>query len=139
MSKDNSEGKKFLDDLLKYTADIEELQAELAYWRESTGAASVAPVDEMIRERTGELEKAICNLRQKKLEATRMIDEMGDPVGRAILRRRYILGDPWVKIAGECGNMSQRNAHYIHDEAMKQFDEIYREKCSHNENGRTVA
>lgn len=126
--KDKLEGKLFLDQLLKYNTDIGEKKAELSYWRKS-GEFSNQSDDDTIRKRTKELEALIHALTEKKLEATRMIDEMQDPVGRAVLRRRYILGDTWSKIADGCGGMSERNAHYIHDMALFDFESIYREKC----------
>ena len=72
-----------------------------------------------------ELEALIASMTEQKLTATRLIDSMSDPVGRAILRRRYILCDTWAKIAGACGRMSERNAHYIHDQALLDFEKIY--------------
>ena len=67
----------------------------------------------------------IQSLTKKKLDATRMIDKMEDPVARAVLRRRYILCDTWARIADSCGGMSERNAHYIHDMALLDFEKIY--------------
>lgn len=126
MRKDETDGKHFLEGLLKYSADIGEKEAELRYWRESGEGGSDKAKDETILLRTGMLEAEIQGLKQKKLIATRMIDEIEDPVARAVFRRRYILGNTWAIVARSCGGMSQRNAHYIHDNAMTEFNKIYR-------------
>lgn len=130
MTKTELKGKAFLDRLLKFETDIGEKNAELAYWKNCCkGYSSVALAPEIER-REKELEGIISEMTEKKLVATRLIDELGDPVGRAILRRRYILCDTWSRIADACGGMSERNAHYIHDNALLDFEEIYRDsKC----------
>ncbi len=125
MTKQELRGKAFLECLLKFETDIGEKNAELAYWKncgKDYPAPGLAPE---IARRERELEDIISEMTEKKLVATRMIDALGDPVGRAILRRRYILCDTWSKIADACGGMSERNAHYIHDNAMIDFEEIY--------------
>ena len=78
-----------------------------------------------VEKRSDELQKMIRSLTEQKLSATKLIDSVEDPVGRAILRRRYILCDTWKKIAIACGRMSERNAHYIHDQALLDFEKIY--------------
>lgn len=125
MKKEDLKGKQYLEELLKYGTEIGEKTAELAYWRENEVLPSdTTEMNEIIRRET-ELEKLIQSLTRKKLDATKMIDEMTDPVARAILRRRYILGDTWAKIAECCGGMSERNAHYIHDMALMDFEKIF--------------
>ncbi len=128
MEKTELKGKVFLERLLKFETDIGEKSAELAYWKKCAGLSdSLAPE---IERRETELRTIISDMTEKKLVATRMIDELCDPVGRAILRRRYILCDTWSKIADACGGMSERNAHYIHDNALLDFEKIFcRTKC----------
>lgn len=125
MNKDHLKGKRFLEDLLKYTTEIGEKTAELAYWRANGLVGESASDSEDISAREKELEMLIQSLTKKKLDATRMIDKMEDPVARAVLRRRYILCDTWARIADSCGGMSERNAHYIHDMALLDFEKIY--------------
>lgn len=123
MNKEQLKGKRFLEDLLKYATEIGEKTAELAYWRADGLAENSDSEDISAREQ--ELELLIQSLTKKKLDATRMIDKMEDPVARAVLRRRYILCDTWARIADSCGGMSERNAHYIHDMALLDFEKIY--------------
>lgn len=123
MSKEQLKGKRFLEDLQKYATEIGEKTAELAYWRVSGLVENSDSKDISAREQ--ELERLIQSLTKKKLDATRMIDKMEDPVARAVLRRRYILCDTWARIADSCGGMSERNAHYIHDMALLDFEKIY--------------
>lgn len=118
-------GKAFLECLLKFETDIGEKSAELAYWKKcGRGFTSDKLVPEIER-REQELEVIISEMTEKKLVATRLIDSLVDPVGRAILRRRYILCDTWSRIADACGGMSERNAHYIHDSALQDFEKIF--------------
>lgn len=123
MNKEQLKGKRFLEDLLKYATEIGEKTAELAYWRADGLAENSDSEDISAREQ--ELELLIQSLTKKKLDATRMIDKMEDPVARAVLRRRCILCDTWARIADSCGGMSERNAHYIHDMALLDFEKIY--------------
>lgn len=96
---------------------------------DANGLAGESDFDsEDISARERELELLIQALTKKKLDATRMIDKMEDPVARAVLRRRYILCDTWARIADSCGGMSERNAHYIHDMALLDFEKIYTSK-----------
>lgn len=128
MNKNHLKGKRFLEDLLKYATEIGEKTAELEYWR-ANGILGLLDCDsDGISTREKELEALIQSLTRKKLDATRMIDELEDPVARAVLRRRYILCDTWARIAESCGGMSERNAHYIHDMALLDFEKIYTSK-----------
>lgn len=125
MVKNELKGKAFLNCLLKYETEINEKTAELAYWKEQSALQGNEMLAEDIRMRELELQNLIASMTEKKLTATRLIDSMTDPVGRAVLRRRYILCDTWAKIASACGRMSERNAHYIHDQALLDFEKIY--------------
>ena len=119
-------GKRFLEHISKMEAQLEEKNDELAYWKRQK---MIYQEDKMIAEnvekRSVELQAMIRLLTEQKLSATKLIDSVEDPVGRAILRRRYILCDTWKKIAVACGKMSERNAHYIHDQALLDFEKIY--------------
>ncbi len=125
MVKNELKGKAFLNCLLKFETEINEKTAELAYWKEQEVLHGNETLADDIQKREAELESLIASMTEQKLTATRLIDSMSDPVGRAILRRRYILCDTWAKIAGSCGRMSERNAHYIHDQALLDFEKIY--------------
>lgn len=125
MTKEDLKGKQYLEGLLQYGTEIGEKTAELAYWRANSECSQGSAGTEEIAQRERELEALIQSLTRKKLDATRMIDEINDPVARAVLRRRYILGDTWAKVAESCGGMSERNAHYIHDLALLDFEKIF--------------
>ncbi len=127
MQKQELRGKAFLERLLKFETDIGEKSAELEYWKRKAVAYPSSDLSAEIAGREAELRQIITGMTEKKLVATRMIDALSDPVGRAVLRRRYILCDTWAKIAGDCGGMSERNAHYIHDNALVDFEKIYEE------------
>lgn len=118
-------GKAFLECLLKFETDIGEKSAELAYWKKCEKGFTSDKLVPEIERREQELEGIISEMTEKKLVATRLIDSLVDPVGRAILRRRYILCDTWSRIADACGGMSERNAHYIHDSALLDFERIF--------------
>jgi hypothetical protein len=108
---------------------IDEKCDELAYWQKQSEFCQYdAELARSIRKRSEELEQLILEMNEQKMSATKLIDDLSDPVGRAILRRRYILCDTWSKIAAACGRMSERNAHYIHDQALLDFEKIY---CGH--------
>ncbi len=119
------DGKQFLEELFRFETEIHEKQTELSYWKEQNLPAGA--LGDEIAERTCELEALIREKTQKKLDATRMIDQMTDPIGRAILRYRYILCRTWAEVADACGGMSERNAHYIHDSAIREFEKLYAE------------
>ncbi len=120
-------GKKFLHRLLKIQLQIDEKCDELAYWKKQSELCDRdTELAQSIHARSEELERLILEMNEQKLSATKLIDDLSDPVGRAILRRRYILCDTWSKIAAACGRMSERNAHYIHDQALLDFEQIYR-------------
>ncbi len=129
MDKTELRGKAFLERLLKFETDIGEKNAELMYWKKNGCALLSDEIAPEIERRERELCAIISEMTEKKLVATRLIDELADPVARAILRRRYILCDTWSKIADACGGMSERNAHYIHDNALFDFETIFRHAC----------
>jgi len=119
-------GKDFLHRLLKLQLQIDEKSAELDYWEKQNELCGDNRImSENIRLRSDELRALILSMNEQKLSATKLIDCVSDPVGRAILRRRYILCDTWEKIASSCGRMSERNAHYIHNQALLDFEKIY--------------
>ena len=90
-----------------------------------TAIKVISPAAKTVEKRSEELQDMIRLLTEQKLSATKLIDSVEDPIGRAILRRRYIFCDTWKKIAIACGKMSERNAHYIHDQALLDFERIY--------------
>lgn len=119
-------GKRFLDHISKMETQLGEKEDELAYWeRQSSIYKEDERIAQTLKKRSEELQEMIRSLTEQKLSATKLIDSLEDPIGRAILRRRYILCDTWKKIASACGKMSERNAHYIHDQALLDFEKIY--------------
>ena len=119
-------GKRFLEHISKMETQLEEKNDELAYWkRQGMIYGEDESIVQTVEKRSEELQEMIRSLTEQKISATKLIDSMEDPIGRAILRRRYILCDTWKKIASACGKMSERNAHYIHDQALLDFEKIY--------------
>ena len=119
-------GKLFLEHISKMEAQLDEKNDELAYWEmQKKIYREDETIAKTVKKRSKELHDMICMLTEQKLSATKLIDSVEDPIGRAILRRRYILCDTWKKIAVACGKMSERNAHYIHDQALLDFERIY--------------
>ncbi|MBR5187818.1 MAG: hypothetical protein IKW18_05045 [Clostridia bacterium] len=119
-------GKLFLEHISKMEAQLDEKNDELAYWEmQKKIYREDETIAKTVEKRSKELHDMICMLTEQKLSATKLIDSVEDPIGRAILRRRYILCDTWKKIAVACGKMSERNAHYIHDQALLDFERIY--------------
>ena len=126
MAQKELKGKNFLHRLLKIQLQIDEKCDELTYWqKQGEICAQDTELAKNIQIRAEELRQLIVEMNDRKLAATKLIDDLSDPVGRAILRRRYILCDTWAKIAAACGRMSERNAHYIHDQALLDFEKIY--------------
>ena len=126
MAQKELKGKNFLHRLLKIQLQIDEKCDELTYWqKQGEICAQDTELAKNIQIRAEELRQLIVEMNDRKLVATKLIDNLSDPVGRAILRRRYILCDTWAKIAAACGRMSERNAHYIHDQALLDFETIY--------------
>lgn len=126
MTTNELKGKKFLQHLMKIQLQVDEKNDELNYWHgQAKFCECNAALSEEIRERTEELRSLIVSMNTQKMSATKLIDGLSDPVGRAILRRRYILCDTWSAVAEACGRMSERNAHYIHDQALLDFEKIY--------------
>ncbi len=129
MTTQNMQGKQFLYQLSKLQLQIDEKSDELEYWKRHLGSYhNNSKFIQKICQRSDELSQLIQSMNEQKILATKMIDCLADPVARAIMRRRYILGESWPDIAIACGRMSERNAHYIHDKALLEFEEIY---CGH--------
>ncbi len=117
--------KHFLECLLDLDTEIDEQKTELAFWQRKRKRETCLSGEQDIERRVAELELRIRDVTERKLFATRLIDTLEDPVARAILRRRYILGDTWTDVAQGCGGMSSRNARYIHDHALFAFEKIF--------------
>ena len=126
MASQELKGKTFLNRLLKIQLQIDEKRDELDYWKKQRELCfNNSELSDGIRQRAEELQMLIMAMNAQKLSATKLIDSVSDPVERAILRRRYILCDTWSRVAEACGKMSERNAHYIHDQALLDFEKIY--------------
>ena len=95
MAQTELKGKTFLHRLLKIQLQIDEKCDELAYWQKQSEFCQYdAELARSIRKRSEELEQLILEMNEQKMSATKLIDDLSDPVGRAILRRRYTDGRP---------------------------------------------
>ncbi len=119
------QGKRFLDRIMKYDAEIKEKKAELAFWRQKREEEKTLAASQEIKRREAELSRKLRDMAANKLLATHLIDSLEDPIARSIMRSRYILGDTWSRVADDCGGMTERNARYIHDHALISFEELY--------------
>ncbi|MBQ9747807.1 MAG: hypothetical protein IJV98_03380 [Clostridia bacterium] len=117
--------RQYLNNMITASAEIEEQRTELAFWSERIRGKEGTRIEPEIRRREEELTLRINDMVEKKLAMTRMIDAITDPIARTILRSRYVFGQKWSCIAENCGGMSERNARYIHDNALFDFEEIF--------------
>ncbi|MCL2697571.1 MAG: hypothetical protein FWE74_05770 [Oscillospiraceae bacterium] len=62
-----------------------------------------------------------------------LINNLEDLEERALLERRYLLGQTWDKVAEECF-MSLRSVHYIHNKALKKLEPFYNKIKEDNKN-----
>lgn len=127
MVKEKLTGKEFLECLRLWKTEMMEKTDELTFWQSMEGSSEDGELAMEIADREAALLLYIREMKEKKLLATKLIDKIDDPVGRAILRRRYIFGETWAKIGTDCGGMSARNAHYIHDNTLVLFEKIFSE------------
>ncbi len=70
------------------------------------------------------LEKEVAALTDKKVAVSLLLGCLSDPIGSEILRQRYLLGRPWKQIAKQMGGMSVRNAFYIRDKSLVEFEKL---------------
>ncbi len=127
MVKEKLTGKEFLERLRVWKTELLEKTDELAFWKDMEGSSEDGELAMEIADREAALSLLIRKMKEEKLLATKLIDKIEDPIGRTILRRRYIFGETWEKIACDCGGMSARNAHYIHDNTLILFEKIFSE------------
>ena len=126
MAKKELKCQKFLQKLLHVQAQIEEKTAELNYWQSQYDPCSADyTLSQEIKSRSEELQKLIMKMNAQKMFATRLIDRLKDPIGQVIMRRRYIFGESWSEIAWNCGDMSIRNAYYIHTQSLEELEKLY--------------
>ena len=119
--------KEFLEYMRVWKTEMRELSDELSYWKSMAGSSEDGELAFAVADREAYLERRIREIKAHTLSAAKMIDKIEDPIGRSILRRRYLFGETWAKIGAECGGMSSRNAHYIHDNTLKIFEKIFSE------------
>ena len=117
--------KHFLSAASKLATQIRDQQKELSFWNNARVSGAGDGLEEKIQCREKEIEKNMWELLQRKLMLTKLIDRIDDPIARIIYRNRYIFDKTWASIAEICGGMSERNARYIHDNAMPDLEEIY--------------
>lgn len=106
-----------LADFKKINAEIESLSDEIAYYERHRSIR--------VADRIAEIKEMMDRLMEEKIILTRTIDKLSDPVSRAVYRMRYIVGEKWSVVAAKCGKMSERNAHYIHDQSFPEFERLY--------------
>lgn len=111
--------KAWLGSFKKYDVEIEEIRNELLYFEKHRTPC--------VEARICELKERLEYLMEKKIILTRIVDNITDPVARAIFRFRYVIGDPWKAVAKKCGKMSERNAHYIHNDYLSEVEMIFNE------------
>lgn len=127
MDKETNSAKEFLEGLRVWKTELAEKTDELLFWKSLGGDNSEGELAFEIADREEKLARLIREMKEQKLLATKLMDKIDDPIGRVILRRRYILGETWAKIGADCGGMSERNARYIHDCTLKTFEKIFSE------------
>ena len=127
MVKKELDAKEFLEYMRVWKTEMRELSDELSYWRSMAGSSEDGELAFAVADREAFLERRIREIKAQTLSAAKLIDKIEDPIGRSILRRRYLFGETWAKIGVECGGMSARNAHYIHDNTLKIFEKIFSE------------
>lgn len=126
MAKKELKCQQFLQKLLNIHAQIEEKTDELNYWQSQYDPCSADyTLSHEIQRRSEELQELIRKMNAQKMFATRLIDRLKDPLARIIMRRRYILCEPWNVIANLCGKMSTRNIYYIHNHSLEELENIY--------------
>lgn len=112
--------KTWLGSFKKYDVEIEEIRDELVYFEKHRTSC--------VEDRICELKERLEQLMEKKIILTRVVDNISDPIPRAIFRFRYVMGDPWKAVAAKCGKMSERYAHYIHDDYLPEVEMIFNEE-----------
>ena len=127
MVKKELTAKEFLENMRVWKTEMRELSDELSYWQSFAGSSEDGELAFEIADREVYLENQMRTIKGQTLLAAKLIDGIDDPIGRAILRRRYLFGETWAKIGAECGGMSARNARYIHDCTLKIFENLFSE------------
>lgn len=77
-----------------------------------------------------QLEEKIKRMQFEKLAVSRAIERIPDIIARMIYNGRYNLGHTWANVAKDSGRMTSRNAKYIHDKAMPEFERFLSEELS---------
>jgi hypothetical protein len=114
--------KKWLNQIKAKNIEIESIKDEIAYLESSKALCKSS--------RIGDLTERLETMLVEKLILTNTIDDIADPVARAIFRFRYISCLPWKIVAYKCGKMSARNAHGIHDRTLPEVERLYAERSS---------
>lgn len=110
-------GREYLDYISSIDFEINAIREEIECYEKE--------IPEIAKPILSELKVEYERLLNEKALAGKMIGEMQDVVYKAVLRRRYILGEGWKAIAKNCGNMCERNAHLIRNKALEEFERIY--------------
>ena len=77
-----------------------------------------------------QLDEKIKRLQAEKLAVSRAIERIPDIIARMIYNGRYNLGHTWEKVARDSGRMCSRNAKYIHDKTLPEFEKLFLEELA---------
>lgn len=108
-----------LSDFKRINAEIESLSDEIAYYERHRSIR--------VADRIAEIKEQLNRLMDEKIIVSRIIDKLSDPSARTVYRLRYIVGEKWSAVAAKCGKMSERSAHYIHEQSLPEFERLYAE------------
>ena len=75
-----------------------------------------------------QLTDKIKRMQNEKLAVSMAIERIPDIVARMIYNGRYNLGHTWEKVARDSGRMCSRNAKYIHDKTLPEFEKLFLEE-----------
>ena len=115
---------KLLNDIRHYDVEIAVLQEEADYF---------SKIDtEDARLRVQQNRNTIARMAKEKIAVSNAIDRLSDPITRIVMKRRYILGEQWWKIA-RCCNQCERNLRYIKKNTLDEFARIFREEMKNND------
>ena len=117
--------KNWLISLRSCNIEAEAIRNEIAYLQKNMPMC--------VEWRIAELQKKLEQIAGQKALMGKIAENITDPIARSIFSLRYISDCTWIVVAQKCGRMSERNAHYIHDKYLPEFDRLYRKVVLGNE------
>lgn len=111
--------KEFLNHIKNYSVEIEALQAESEYMRRIDTAEA--------RLRARENDKKIAKMIGEQIAVSLAVEKLSDPLARAVMKRRYVLGETWRKIARE-SKLGERNLHYIKQSCLEELETLLKKE-----------